>query len=42
MPVSEAEFAALRARVQRLEILVRQLQNALPPLRSSQEMPDGR
>lgn len=44
MPVSEMEFAALKRRVERLEVLVRQLQGQLPPLSAvaSQEVPDGR
>jgi hypothetical protein len=41
MPVSDQEFAALKARVARLEVLVRQLQGALPPLAAKQEVPNG-
>jgi hypothetical protein len=42
MPVSDQEFAALKARVARLEVLVRQLQSELPPLRAvAQEVPNG-
>jgi len=43
MPVSDAEHAALKARVARLEILVRQLQAQTPPVRAvaTQEVPDG-
>lgn len=43
MAVSDQEFAALKARVQRLEILVRQLQSAMPPLSAvaTQEVPRG-
>lgn len=41
MPVSDQEFAALKARVARLEVLVRQLQGALPPLVVAQEVPNG-
>jgi hypothetical protein len=40
MPVSETEFATLKRRVERLEVLVRQLQGLIPtptPL----EVPDG-
>jgi phenylpyruvate tautomerase PptA (4-oxalocrotonate tautomerase family) len=43
MPVSDEQFAALVARVTRLEVLVRQLQSQLPPLTAvaSQEVPRG-
>jgi hypothetical protein len=43
MPVSDQEFSALKRRVAVLEMLVRQLQGALPPLGAvaSQEVPDG-
>jgi hypothetical protein len=41
MPVSDREFQALLARVTRLEVLVRQLQN--PPVNAvaTQEVPRG-
>jgi hypothetical protein len=44
MPVSDQEIRALQQRVARLEVLVRQLQNAMPPLNlvASQEVPRGR
>lgn len=43
MPVSDRQFADLQARVARLEILVRQLQDQLPPLMAvaSKEVPGG-
>jgi hypothetical protein len=43
MPVSDREFEALKQRVARLEILVRQLQGQLPPLMAvaSKEVPSG-
>lgn len=43
MPVSDQEFAALKRDVERLKILIRQLQGQLPLANTaSQEVPDGR
>lgn len=41
MPVSDQEFRALQQRVARLEVLVRQLQGAMPNLVASEEVPRG-
>jgi hypothetical protein len=41
MPVSDQEFAALKREVERLKILIRQLQGQLPLATASQEVPDG-